>query len=569
MGQMHFHVPDAAAEFFHASRWQDAYLCGIEGVPWQTRNVFHPHESVGLGPVTAAHDLPTEFVTGRHPGGRLTFNRSVNTSAKLLITCPIDGIGYRVLTTCSLRCVDTPHELLIELARGTCYRVRTQSDTWQRGGLILNEQFTRLLDDGTHAFLNALQPTSAAIADAEVETTKAATQAIALLEQASVELSALFAAQSMTFRRTREPRLSTMLAVGMLPFNQTQTKQTQAIATKQTASRAATAKNTATLDNVGLDLNEPCVAISDTLTGAFNAAAVRMSWGDIENAAGTPDFTSVNSLLDRCATVGLRVIGGPVIDHRIGLLPDWLMLLNNDFEHLMSAMTKFVEATVNEFRGRVHLWNAAAGLNLSGPLGLDDGQVMRFSLGVVQTIRRCDPHTPVIISIDQPCGEYLAKHADGISPIHFADALLRSGLGLAGIGLNFRFGFDSGETQPRTPLEFAQLIDRWGTLNAPLLVQLSVPAAPGTDTAAIIKHASVPLMPFLDNKVQSWAQQQHDFARPLIETLLAKQIVHAVVWDGASDETPHVMPHTGVIDSSGKPRPMLAYLTRLRDEWLM
>lgn len=584
MGQMHFHVSDAAAEFFHHCRWNDAYLCGIEGVPWQTRNAFHPGAPSISGPIHSPDDLPAEFKASSNAGGKFTLTRSVATSAKLLITCPIEGIGYRVLTTCSLRCLDASHRLIIELARGSCYRVRTQADTWQRGGLLLNERFEELLATGTQHFLDSLQPQSAVVnarsgasliatnLEADAESAKSAIQAITVLEQAASELGDLFSSQSMAFRRSREPRLSTMMAVGVSPevccasHGGVSARQNQAASP---ASPAAKTSSTATLDNALAGIDETTNTIGGQIIPAFNAAAVRISWGDIENASGTPDFSSVSKVLDDCASVGMRVIGGPVIDHRDGLLPDWLTLMDNDFEQLLSSMTKFVEATVNQFRGQVHLWNAASGLNVAGPLRLDDEQVMRFSIGVLQTIRRCDPTTPVIMSIEQPCGEYLARHADGISPIHFADALLRSGLGLAGIGLNFRFGFDHGETHPRSPLEFAQLIDRWGTLNAPLLVQLSIPAAPGTDPAARLKTSPVSLSPEIDGRAEEWARQQHEFARPLIETLLAKQIVHAVVWDGASDQTPHVMPHSGVIDSHGRPRPMLAYLTKLREELLM
>ncbi|MFG0287188.1 MAG: glycoside hydrolase family 10 [Rhodopirellula sp. JB044] len=590
MGQMHFHVSDAAAEFFHQCRWNDAYLCGIEGVPWQTRNTFLPENSQASGPVSSPSELPEGFAKSGNAGGRLTLTRSVATSAKLLITGPVDGIGYRVLTTCSLRCLDAPHRLILELARGCCYRVRTQADTWQRGGLSLNQHFEELLAEGTRHFLDALQPKSASVnphsgaslisasLDAEQESAQSAIRAITILEKASSELGELFSSQSLAFRRSREPRLSTMMAVGVSPEACCAANGSASgrpissggpIPSGGTSAGGNKPGSTATLANAVAGFDETTAAIDNGIVPAFNAAAVRISWGDIEDASGTPDFTEVSKILDECASLGMRVIGGPVIDHRDGLLPDWLTLMDNGFEKLLSSMTQFVEATVNQFRGQVHLWNAASGLNLSGPLRLDDEQVMRFSIGVLQTIRRCDPTTPVIMSIEQPCGEYLARHADGISPIHFADALLRSGLGLAGIGLNFRFGYDHGETHPRSSLEFAQLIDRWGTLNAPLLVQLSIPAAPGTDPAARLQTSPVSLSPSIKNQAELWARQQHEFAKPLIETLLAKQIVHAVVWDGASDRAPHVMPHAGVIDSNGNPRPMLPYLTKLREELLM
>lgn len=573
MGQMHFHVPEAAADFFHRSRWSDAYLCGIEGVPWQTRNLFRPAGDSSVLPREVGSD---EKLAGP---GTFTLNRSVDTSAKLFITCPVDQIGFRVLTTCSLRCLETPHLLMVELARGSCHRVRMQSDTWQRGGLVLSDEFEDLLRLGTDAFLDSIQPPNSED-QVDQESTRSAKIAITLLEQAASVLGDLFSTQSISFRRSREPRLSTMMAVGIsppLPFEPSSSASSQTTLQESagvSTSVAATKPSRGALDVSGLaddfDVSDQVPGFEDPgISQAFNAAAVRISWGDIENDSGKNEFGSVQRVLDACGQSGMRVIGGPIIDHRDGLVPDWLTLLGNDFEKLMSAMTQFVEATVNEFRGRVHLWNAVSGLNVAGPLSLDDEQVMRFTIGVLQTIRRCDPNTPVIVSIDQPCGEYLAKNANGISPIHFADALLRSGLGLAGIGLNFRFGYSKGETQPRSSVDFAQWIDRWATLNTPLLVQLSVPAAPGEDASAKAKLHPFALIPELDGKASAWADTQHAFAKPLVQTLLAKQIVHAVVWDGWSDEHPHLMPHAGVIDAMGNPRPLFNYFAELRDEVVM
>ena len=55
---------------------------------------------------------------------------------------------------------------------------------------------------------------------------------------------------------------------------------------------------------------------------------------------------------------------------------------------------------------------------------------------------------------------------------------------------------------------------------------------------------------------------------PMIRTLLAKHIVHGIVWDGWSDAEPHVQSHSGIIDAAGQPRPLLDYLIRLRKEFL-
>jgi hypothetical protein len=195
---------------------------------------------------------------------------------------------------------------------------------------------------------------------------------------------------------------------------------------------------------------------------------------------------------------------------------------------------------------------------------LDDEQVMRLAVGILQTVRRTDPQTPAIMSFDQPFGEYLAKHRDGISPLHFADALVRSGLGMVGIGLEFRVNYAADSTLPRSAVDLGQMIDRWATLGMPMLVQLSVPGGTGVDALSL---APTDVLQY-DSLVADAAAEQLRIAGPMIRTLLAKHIVHGIVWDGWSDAEPHVMSHSGVVDSEGHQRPLLEYLTRLRREFL-
>ena len=498
MGQFHFDVPGAASDFVQRSLWKDAYICGIEGVPWQS---------------SSAYD-----------GSRLTITRGIDSSGKLFMACPIEGMGFRTLSTCSLRPLDQPYLLPLELARGSCFRVRVQADAWQRAGLAVSERFQELLVRGTDKFLDAAQQQADAGASAE-----ASIEAIGLLEQAIADLGESYAVQSIAFRKQREPQIGTLLAGAVVP-----------------PSPATTVD-------------------ADSYCAAFNSAAVRLSWANIETDSGRYNYEDAERAIQFCAARGLRVIGGPLIDFRERLMPHWLYLLEDNFEDLLTSVIQFVGQTVERFQGSIQLWNCAAGLNTPGPLRLNDEQLMRLAVGVLQTVRRADPTTPAIVSFDQPFGEYLAKHREAISPLHFADALARSGLGMAGLGLNLRVNYQAEATLPRSAVEFGQMIDRWATLGMPLLVQLTVPGGSGSDVNAL-----APIDVLLSEPPASDAAgEQLRVAGPMIRTLLAKHIVHGVVWDSWSDAEPHVPSHAGLIDGSGNPRPLLDYLTRLRQEFLV
>ena len=497
MGQFLFDVPEESSEFVRQSLWKDAYICGIEGIPWQSASHFD--------------------------GKQLRIQRAIDSSGKLLMACPLEGIGYRTLSTCSLRPEEKPHLLPLELARGSCFRARVQSDAWQRAGLTLSKKFVDLVKEGTNLFLDAAQRRADPEAAAE-----SALEAIVVLEHAIIDLGESYAVQSISFRKQREPQIGTLLAGTVIP---------------PSPSNSANA---------------------NLFRDAFNSAAVRLNWADIETDAGRFDFENAEDSIRWCNTNGIRVIGGPLIDFREKLMPHWLYLLEDDFDELLSAIVGFVEKTVLKFRGSVQLWNCAAGLNTPGPIPLDDEQVMRLALGVLQTVRRNDPNTPTIVTFDQPFGEYLAKHREGISPLHFADALARSGLGMAGIGLDFRLNYASNATLPRCAVDFGQMIDRWATLGMPLLVQLSVPAGHDSDPNALAPADVLKV----DTPSDAGAEQLR-MAAPLIRTLLAKHIVHGIVWDGWSDAEPHIQSHAGIIDGKGQPRPLLEYLTRVRREFLV
>jgi hypothetical protein len=284
----------------------------------------------------------------------------------------------------------------------------------------------------------------------------------------------------------------------------------------------------------------------------------------METAAGRCDFAAFDRLVEWAAGHSLRIIGGPLLNFQTKLVPDWIYLYENDFQSLVESVETYVEQAVLRYNGQVHLWHAVAGLNTPGPLPLDEEQVMRLAVAVIHTIRRIDPRTPVLISVDRPWGEYLGGARDGISPIHFADALIRSNLGVSGIGLELRMNYDSIGSLPRSLLDFGQQIDRWANLGLPLLAQLVFPAGRGADAQAI-RPCDV-IATGAQDAVS--AELQAELAVEWIETMLAKGVVHGVLWEGWDDRFRHIMPHSGLIDQAGRPRPLLQRLTQLRRELL-
>ncbi len=128
------------------------------------------------------------------------------------------------------------------------------------------------------------------------------------------------------------------------------------------------------------------------------------------------------------------------------------------------------------YRGKVHFWNAAGRVITGEVLGLDDEQKLRLAVRAVEVIRSLDPQTPVIVSLDQPWAESMCRRDTELNPLQFADALVRSDLGLAGIGMEINLGMTAQATLRRDLLEFNNQLDMWSSLGLPLLISIAVPS---------------------------------------------------------------------------------------------
>jgi hypothetical protein len=109
------------------------------------------------------------------------------------------------------------------------------------------------------------------------------------------------------------------------------------------------------------------------------------------------------------------------------------------------------------------------------------------------------------------------------------------------------------------------VIDLFGLLGQPLEVLLSFPSGTGPDPqAAMFKQTVVP---------DGWRggatpEGQAEWGAALASLALCKPHVRAVIWDHFTDADPRLMPHGGIIDPSGKPKPLLARLRQLRSTHL-
>lgn len=488
MGELRFKFPNASR--WDARVWGTAYITGIEGIPWQC---YH-----------------------RLDGDQFSIGRDIDESGKLNIVWPTQVAGNVCLSTTSLRVVEAPYALAVEIARGTLSRLKNQTSEWQRLGLKLPEGFFPLAEEALSQFLHAL--TSGGDIDKE---TRCAQQAIELAVDASVQLCNAFTLQALEARRQSEGRLSTLFGATLQPRLQ--------------------------LESVG-----------DALATAFNMVGVAADLGAVELSSGKRDFAPFDHQVQWASEAQKKICVGPLVNFRRGCLPHWMVLLDEGFERFLDVACTHARHVVERYRGKAHLWNCAAGLNAPTEMRWSDEEVLRMAVSIIETVRRADERTPVLLTIDQPWSEYLRDDANGISPLHFADALIRADLGLSGITLELNFDLWPGGTFPRDPLEINRLIDRWAMLGLPLMVVMTSPTEPPLGQS--------------NNRITDWTTSSDArgifYPDSILKLLLSKPSVHAVLWNSLSDQIPHAAATSGLWDAQGKAKPLLAKMAQLRKTYL-
>jgi hypothetical protein len=454
--------------------------------------------------------------------GGFSIERAIDESGRLSIVWPNAEFGLSVLSTASLRCQATPYWLPIELARGTLHRVRSRAHEWQRLGLKIPESFSSMIDAAMASFIDAIiqQASSPYLACQKAQ------DSIEVAMPALRLLSRSFVSQAIQFRMQQEKQLTTLLGVRL---------------------------------DTGPNWREDAIAVRE----AVNTVGVTASWHHKDADVERIDYDVFDDQIKWAKGQGMRIVAGPLVSLQQHAIQNWMYMMH-DFDSLYQSACQFVQQTVERYRGQVSVWNIATGLNSPNDLGFTDEQILQLAVGVVQTARRADPKTPVLITMDMPWGEYLGQRANAISPLHFSDALLRADLGLSGIGLEMNLGYSPGGSLPRDPIDISDIIDQWSVLGVPLVVSVTHPGSSANDEDAYPKYSMVSHWRSPTPTTEGRASLASTYSLEVVQMLLAKQNVHGIFWNQQSDRGKHVFANAGLLDSIGNSRPLLEGLSQIR-----
>ena len=456
--------------------------------------------------------------TNRWEESILVIERAIDESGNLYIPWEVEGHGQLVLSTASLMERDEAYHLPLELARGTLNRIRNYAAEWSQAGMLVSENLQAKLAAARTDFVNA-----ATIQERAQDAAEMAEASIRSGLDAMELLGHEFSQQMLRQRHERETHIPALLGaeIPTLPLTGTETEHFQA---------------------------------------TFNTATIPIRWRDLEPNPGEYSWDSIDQRVQWCLESGLRICIGPLVSLDEANLPDWIYLWEDDSDDIQATILRMVEAVVQRYQDRTHIWHSAARLNIPGVLSLSEEQRLQLAVATLSTIRRTDRNTPMTISFDQPWGEYMARELLGLSPLHFADALVRADLGLAGIGLELNLGYWPHGSLYRDLLEINRLLDRWYSLGLPLLTFLSAPSSNATDSLATLTAQPLPIASGDSPNLTSQAA----FVDRLIPLLLAKHSVHGIFWNQLSDSIEHRFPNGGLFDQNRTPKPILSRLAELR-----
>jgi len=452
---------------------------------------------------------------------QLAVQRDVDESGCLAVPWEINGAGRLMSASATLMERDLPYSFPIELARGKINQLRCQASDWRTGGLQMPPDLMQQIRDASLLFGHAAtqMPSDQAVQLAET--------ALSLGHQTAERLVKVYMDQVFQVRHQRQPRLDTTLGCR-------------------------------------LGSSVPMGDAATALPGACNTVYLPLAWRAIEPAEASYNWEPHDALLDWAEAQGLPVSAGPLIDFGPGRLPQWLWMWDRDLHSIASFMCDYVETAVKRYHGRIRSWQLTAASNCANVLSLGEDELLWLTVRLAEAARQIDSGLELIVGISQPWGDYMALEDRTHSPFIFADTLIRAGLNLAGVDLEWVMGVTPHGSYCRDMLEASRLLDLYALLGVPLQVTLGYPSStdpdPNSDTdlrvAAGHWHGG-----FNPGVQADWAQWFGALA-------LCKPYVRGLTWTHLSDAEPHQFPNCGLVGANGIAKPALQRLRELREKHL-
>src|SRR5262249_45821900 len=156
-------------------------------------------------------------------------------------------------------------------------------------------------------------------------------------------------------------------------------------------------------------------------------------------------------------------------------LPDWVWESVTDLSSLANVMANYVENAVRRYHSRIRTWQITAGGNCAGVPASRGEELIWLTIRPADAPPPVNPQLEVVVGIAQPWGDYLAEQERNKTPFIFADDLLRTGVKVAALELEFIMGVSPRGSYCRDLLEASRVLDLYALLGVPIQALLGYP----------------------------------------------------------------------------------------------
>ena len=430
--------------------------------------------------------------------------------------------GAFVLETTRLPPRDAPYNLNVELARHRLMRLVQKQEDWYLFDFPSAEPLNERLKAAQATFADALGqlddgPAAAALADA------ALAEGLALGDE-----YAHFHADLLLNRRRHQ---------GMLPR---------------------------TLYGVRADPSVGNQKYRQTLADSFDFAVLPMGWKLLQPEEDVYKTEALDECVELLAKKRLPVIAGPLIELTEGRVPEWMFIWEHDFETLRDLAFEYVRKVVTRYRRAVSMWNVVGGIHTENAFGLSFEQMIELTRLLVAQVKQIVPGARTMVTVEQPYGEYHARHGAGVPPMLYAELVAQSGVNFEAFGLELETGVPTTGRYARDLLQVSCMLDKFQLTGKPvLLTSIGAPGQAGPDADDASGGKLDP------SKAGRWGgpwspQRQAAWLEAVYKIALSKPFVESLTWANLSDISP-TLPAGGLTDDSLEPKPAFEAVQKLRE----
>ncbi len=431
--------------------------------------------------------------------GILSIVRNQDDSGKVFIAFPFDDFGELTVGTGTLPESTEPYRLVVELARGTLNRLRNQISIWQQGSLEIDDTVTEQIVSATRLLSEAIMQEDQDLSDRD------ARASLQISMAATFNVSHQFGQHVSRYRNTQQDLPRFWLA-----------------------------------NSVSTNLEGP----ADYSSPHFHLVRVK------------PEQADAAAKIDR-----KRMIVGPFLDASPGgMEPDVVGL--DDFLARKDFILNRCRKAIRQLNPSTSLLHVVSGLNGMGHRRLSYPQQTQLTSEMLNLIDESQVDVPMMVSFDYPFAERLATAVGGIHPLQIADSLLRQGVNVNFVGLDVNLDYWPCGSVIRDPLQWIEMIDLWSQLGLPLIINLRMPTGERMENPPKAdgkekgkgKSSAARINEFRSDMSH---QQRLHFIEKIIPVLIARPIVHGLVWTQWRDQDDLRYPFGGLVGADGESKKVL------------